>query len=118
MFAQWLLVEVHRADSSSSALDAPPCYWYNELEHTGNESISICKEPLNAAKERQVSMQQPHIISHLEIMLGKPVITGTRITVEHILEQLAGGRTIAQILAIHPHINYEDVQAAIMYVTF
>jgi len=47
--------------------------------------------------------------------MGKPVIAGTRITVEHILEQLAGGRTIEQILEAHPHITREDVKAAITY---
>lgn len=60
-------------------------------------------------------MPQSEIISNPNIMMGKPVIAGTRITVEHILEQLAGGRTIAQILDAHPHITYEDVQAAILY---
>ena len=60
-------------------------------------------------------MQQPQIISNPNIMMGKPVIAGTRITVEHILEQLAGGRTIDQILAAHPHITREQIQAAIFY---
>ena len=61
-------------------------------------------------------MPQPKIISNPNIMMGKPVIAGTRITVEHILELLAGGRTIDQILETHPHITYEDVQAALTYV--
>ena len=60
-------------------------------------------------------MQQPQIISNPNIMMGKPVIAGTRITVEHILEQLAGGRTIDQILEAHPHITREQIQAAIIY---
>ena len=60
-------------------------------------------------------MQQPKIISDPDIMMGKPIIAGTRITVEHILEQLAGGRTIEQILEAHPHITREDVQTAIIY---
>ena len=60
-------------------------------------------------------MQQPKIISDPDIMMGKPIIAGTRITVEHILEQLAGGRAIEQILDAHPHITLEDVQAAIIY---
>jgi uncharacterized protein (DUF433 family) len=60
-------------------------------------------------------MQQPMIISDLNIMKGKPIIAGTHITVEHILEQLVGGRTIEQILEAHPHITREDVQAAIIY---
>jgi uncharacterized protein (DUF433 family) len=60
-------------------------------------------------------MQQPKIISDPNIMIGKPIIVGTRITVEHILEQLAGGRTIDQILEAHPHVTREQVQAAINY---
>ncbi len=60
-------------------------------------------------------MENPKIISDPDIMMGKPTIAGTRITVEHILEQLAGGRTIEQILEAHPHITREDVQAAIIY---
>lgn len=60
-------------------------------------------------------MRQPQIISDPNIMMGKPVIAGTRITVEHILEQLAGGRTIQEILEAHPHITREGVQAAITY---
>ena len=62
-------------------------------------------------------MQQPKIISDPNIMMGKPIIAGTRITVEHILEQLAGGRTIEQILEAHPHITREDVQTALSYAT-
>ena len=60
-------------------------------------------------------MEQPKIISDPNIMMGKPIIAGTRITVEHILEQLAGGRTIDQILEARPHITREQVQAAINY---
>lgn len=47
-----------------------------------------------------------------EIMFGKPVIKGTRITVEQILRKLAGGMTVAQILADHPHLTPDDVYAA------
>jgi uncharacterized protein (DUF433 family) len=60
-------------------------------------------------------MEHTKIISDPNIMMGKPTIAGTRITVEHILEQLAGGQTIDQILEAHPHITREDVQDAIIY---
>jgi uncharacterized protein (DUF433 family) len=46
------------------------------------------------------------------IMFGKPVIKGTRITVEHILRKLAGGMAIDEILADHPHLTPDDVYAA------
>ncbi len=46
------------------------------------------------------------------VMFGKPVIRGTRITVEHILRKLAGGMSIDEILADHPHLTPDDVYAA------
>jgi uncharacterized protein (DUF433 family) len=45
-------------------------------------------------------------------MFGKPVIRGTRITVEHILRKLGGGLTIDEILGDHPHLAREDILAA------
>lgn len=47
-----------------------------------------------------------------EIMFGKPVIRGTRITVELILRKMAGGMSVDQIIADHPHLEPEDVYAA------
>jgi len=45
------------------------------------------------------------------IMMGKPVIAGTRITVESILEKLAAGETVEQLLEAHPRLTREAVQA-------
>ncbi len=42
------------------------------------------------------------ITSDPAIVMDKPVIKGTRITVEHILEELAGGRTIDELLDAYP----------------
>lgn len=50
-----------------------------------------------------------------EIMLGKPVIRGTRITVEFVLRSLAEGATEADLLESYPHLTHEDIQAAIAY---
>ena len=47
------------------------------------------------------------------VMMGKPVIAGTRITVEFILEKLAADETIEQILESHPRLTREAVLAAI-----
>lgn len=49
------------------------------------------------------------------IMIGKPCIKGTRITVEHILRQLAGGMTAAEIVRGHPRLAPADVAAAQEY---
>ena len=45
------------------------------------------------------------------IMMDKPVIAGTRITVESILEKLAAGETVEQLLEAHPRLTREAVQA-------
>lgn len=47
-----------------------------------------------------------------DIMFGKPVIKGTRITVEHILRKLAGSMTAEEIIKDHPHLKLEDILAA------
>ena len=49
------------------------------------------------------------IVSDPHIMMGKPVIKGTRITVELILEKLAAGECIDDILEAHPHLPREAV---------
>lgn len=50
-----------------------------------------------------------------KIMLGKPIVKGTRITVELILEKLAAGETVGGILASYPHLTREQVLACIDY---
>ena len=50
-----------------------------------------------------------------KIMFGKPVITGTRITVELILRKLAGGMTVSEIVADHPHLVPDDIYAAMAF---
>jgi uncharacterized protein (DUF433 family) len=46
------------------------------------------------------------------VMFDKPVVKGTRITVELILRKLAGGMTIPQIIEDHPHLVPDDIYAA------
>lgn len=48
-------------------------------------------------------------------MFGKPVVRGTRITVEHILRKLAAGKTPEAIVADHPHLTVSDIHAALAY---
>jgi uncharacterized protein (DUF433 family) len=50
-----------------------------------------------------------------QVMLGKPVIRGTRITVEILREKLAAGNSIEEILADYPRLTREDVLAAIAH---
>jgi uncharacterized protein (DUF433 family) len=55
------------------------------------------------------------IISNPKIMMGKPVIAGTRVTVELILEKLAAGETYEEILEAHPRLTREAIQAALAF---
>jgi uncharacterized protein (DUF433 family) len=55
------------------------------------------------------------VVSDPGVMMGKPVIAGTRITVELILEKLAAGETVEQVLEAHPRLNDEAVRAALAF---
>jgi uncharacterized protein (DUF433 family) len=55
------------------------------------------------------------VVSDPEIMMGKPVILGTRITVELILEKLAAGESLEDILGAHPRLTREGVLAALAF---
>ena len=50
-----------------------------------------------------------------KVMLGKPVIKGTRITVELILRKLGEGATESDLIAAYPRLSREDIQAAMRY---
>ncbi len=45
-------------------------------------------------------------------MLGKPVIRGTRVTVEQVLRELGAGMTAEGVLAAHPRLTADDIRAA------
>lgn len=50
-----------------------------------------------------------------DVMLGKPVIRGTRLTVELILRKLSEGATEADLLDAYPNLTVEDIRAAVAY---
>jgi uncharacterized protein (DUF433 family) len=60
-------------------------------------------------------MQTPLIVSDPNVMMGKPVVAGTRITVELILEKLSAGETTEQLLQAHPRLTREATQAALAF---
>lgn len=49
------------------------------------------------------------------VMMGKPVIRGTRITVELVLRKLAEGASESDLLQDYPHLSAEDIRAAVAY---
>jgi uncharacterized protein (DUF433 family) len=52
-----------------------------------------------------------------EVMVGKPVIKGTRLTVEYILNLLAHGATTADILDEYDGLTHEDIRACLLFAT-
>lgn len=58
---------------------------------------------------------QPLIVSNPAVMLGKPVVAGTRITVELIVEELAAGASVDQLLESYPRLTRAAVQAALTF---
>ena len=55
------------------------------------------------------------IVANPEVLVGKPVIKGTRISVELVLDLLAAGYTQQQILDQYDHLAVEDIQACLAY---
>ncbi len=58
-------------------------------------------------------MNDPLIVSDPAVMMGKPVVAGTRIPVDLILEKMASGESIEQILEAHPRLTRQSVLAAL-----
>ncbi len=58
---------------------------------------------------------QNYIEERKDVMMGKPVFKGTRLTVEHILDELGVGTTHEELLAGYPTLKPEHIRAAMMY---
>ena len=71
--------------------------------------VPICQE------DKGGRMTHARIEINPGIMFGKPVIKGTRITVEHVLRKLAGGMAMDEIVKDHPVLTVDDVYAAIAF---
>jgi uncharacterized protein (DUF433 family) len=69
---------------------------------------------MHAMKEQQLLER---ITLNPKIMVGKPVIKGTRLTVEYILNLLAHGATVAEILEEYNGLTLEDIQACLLFAT-
>lgn len=58
---------------------------------------------------------QPRIIIDPNVLVGKPIIKGTRLAVEFIIDLLAQGWTNEEIIRNYPGITLEDIQACLGY---
>lgn len=59
-------------------------------------------------------MNIPRITASPAVMLGKPVVRGTRLTVELLLRKLAEGATTADLLRMYAHLEAADIQAVVV----
>jgi len=65
--------------------------------------------------DTQDGMKDQLIVADPAVMMGKPVVAGTRITVELILEKLAAGESIDQLVQEHPRLTAEAIRAALQF---
>ena len=56
-----------------------------------------------------------HIVSNPKVLRGKPCVAGTRISVEHILMELAAGATVADLVEDYPALTAEAIAAALTF---
>ena len=59
---------------------------------------------------------QEHIISDTDVLLGKPTIKGTRLSVDHIISLFAQGWTEQQVLDNYPRLTKDDLKAIFAYI--
>ncbi|MGH6872471.1 MAG: DUF433 domain-containing protein [Rhizomicrobium sp.] len=57
-------------------------------------------------------MKHMRIEVNPDVMMGKPVVKGTRLTVDLIMREIEGGMSDAEILEAHPRLTVEDIDAA------
>jgi uncharacterized protein (DUF433 family) len=60
-------------------------------------------------------MPEARITANPAVMMGKPCIKGTRITVELILRKLGAGRSLADLIEAYPQLTEDDIRAALAF---
>jgi uncharacterized protein (DUF433 family) len=72
---------------------------------------------LSGSEQQEQSLDEllKRIVIDPKVMVGKPVIRGTRLTVEHILKELANGLTLRELLDAYPRLTADDIRAAYAY---
>jgi uncharacterized protein (DUF433 family) len=70
---------------------------------------------ISAIHQGRLVLKQCRIKSDPQIMMGKPVIKRTRITVELLLRRIAGGATKDELVVDYPQLSREDIQEALIY---
>jgi uncharacterized protein (DUF433 family) len=83
------------------------------VEEGGPGIVSVCYNDLYMKEDQR--RYQERIIADPRILAGKPVVKGTRIAVDLVLEELAQNPAIDELLAAHPDLTRHDVQACLAY---
>lgn len=69
----------------------------------------------NLVRSKARPMSHPRVFTDPSVMMGKPCIKGTRITVELILRKLGAGRSFADLLQAYPELSEDDFRAALAF---
>lgn len=79
--------------------------------------LRLCESIVYGKGKFQVmkNILENRIVTDPSIMVGKPIIKGTRITVELLLRQLAQGIKVEELLENYPHLTEKDIYAAVEY---
>lgn len=65
--------------------------------------------------DKKLTDWKDRIVADPKILLGKPVVRGTRISVEHILDLLANGWGMEDVLNNYPGVTMDDIRACLAY---
>lgn len=93
--------------------DVEACRRYHEAEMERSLADMIAK--IEKATPEKVADWRDRIVCDPRILVGKPTIKGTRISVELVTDRLKGAWTVSDILESYPHIRAEDVDACVKY---
>ena len=85
---------------------------YNKWDWLGS-NFSVRHHPIVQRTAREFQMTKTMITSDPAVMMGKPVVAGTRITVEMILRKMGADESIEQLLDAHPRLTRAGILAAL-----
>jgi uncharacterized protein (DUF433 family) len=103
-----------RAVAARLAAAAALALWLHNLQNRDVSGVSECGLAADD-DERGGDVVYTRIVSDPAVLEGKPVVKGTRISVEFLLELFASGATRADVLKSYPHLTAEDVEEALRY---
>lgn len=87
--------------------------FYNDL--TGHQLVNIFRIIVQTQIKHLFMNYQKYIERNPDILLGKPIIKGTRISVELIMRKLSNGYETDDLLDSYPHLEREQILAALEY---